>query len=226
MYHYLEEELEQLKTKIIKMGSLVEEQIELSIRSLFEGNLDLAKTVISRDDEVDKYDIKIDKHCQRIFALTQPVAFDLRLIMSALMINSDLERMGDIAVNISERAEPLLGYSDLLKKVKVDEMSDKVRKIVRMGIDCFVNSDAELAKKIILMDVEVDNLDKKIFDLITQEMKENSDMIVPCSHILTLIRNIERLSDHATNIAEDVIFLIDAKIIKHSKDPENLKQKE
>ena len=226
MYHYLEEELEQLKTKIIKMGSLVEEQIELSIRSLFEGNLDLAKTVISRDDEVDKYDIKIDKHCQRIFALTQPVAFDLRLIMSALMINSDLERMGDIAVNISERAAPLLGYSELLKKVRVDEMSVKVKKIVRMGIDCFVNSDAELAKKIILMDVEVDNLDKQIFDLITVEMRNDNDMIIPCSHILTLIRNIERLSDHATNIAEDVIFLIDAKIIKHSKDPDNLKQKE
>ncbi len=226
MYHYLEEELEQLKTKIIKMGSLVEEQIELSIRSLFEGNLDLAKTVISRDDEVDKYDIKIDKHCQRIFALTQPVAFDLRLIMSALMINSDLERMGDIAVNISERAAPLLGYSELLKKVRVDEMSVKVKKIVRMGIDCFVNSDAELAKKIILMDVEVDNLDKQIFDLITLEMRNDNDMIIPCSHILTLIRNIERLSDHATNIAEDVIFLIDAKIIKHSKDPDNLKQKE
>jgi len=226
MYHYLEEELEQLKTKIIKMGSLVEEQIELAIRSLFEGNLDLAKTVISRDDEVDKYDIKIDKHCQRIFALTQPVAFDLRLIMSALMINSDLERMGDIAVNISERAAPLLGYSELLKKVRVDEMSGKVKKIVRMGIDCFVNSDAELAKKIILMDVEVDNLDKQIFDLITVEMRNDNDMIIPCSHILTLIRNIERLSDHATNIAEDVIFLIDAKIIKHSKDPDNLKQKE
>ncbi|MBK6538962.1 MAG: phosphate signaling complex protein PhoU [Ignavibacteria bacterium] len=226
MYHYLEEELEQLKTKIIKMGSLVEEQIELAIRSLFEGNLDLAKTVISRDDEVDKYDIKIDKHCQRIFALTQPVAFDLRLIMSALMINSDLERMGDIAVNISERAAPLLGYSELLKKVRVDEMSGKVKKIVRMGIDCFVNSDAELAKKIILMDVEVDNLDKQIFDLITLEMRNDNNMIIPCSHILTLIRNIERLSDHATNIAEDVIFLIDAKIIKHSKDPDNLKQKE
>ena len=226
MYHYLEEELEQLKTKIIKMGSLVEEQIELAIRSLFEGNLDLAKTVISRDDEVDKYDIKIDKHCQRIFALTQPVAFDLRLIMSALMINSDLERMGDIAVNISERAAPLLGYSELLKKVRVDEMSGKVKKIVRMGIDCFVNSDAELAKKIILMDVEVDNLDKQIFDLITLEMRNDNDMIIPCSHILTLIRNIERLSDHATNIAEDVIFLIDAKMVKHSKDPENLKPKE
>ena len=226
MYHYLEEELEQLKTKIIKMGSLVEEQIELAIRALFEGDMELAKTVIRRDDEVDKYDIKIDKHCQRIFALTQPVAFDLRLIMSALMINNDLERMGDIAVNISERTEPMSGYRELLLKMRVGEMTMKVKKIVKMSIDCFVNSDAELAKMIILMDNEIDKLDKEIFNLLTDEMKAHSEMIVPCSHILTLIRNIERLSDHATNIAEDVIFLIDAKIIKHSKDPENLKQKD
>lgn len=226
MFHYLEEELEQLKTKIIKMGSLVEEQIEFSIRSLFEGDLELAKTVIRRDDEVDKYDIKIDKHCQRIFALTQPVAFDLRLIMSSLMINNDLERMGDIAVNISERAEPLHGHSDLLLKMRVDEMAAKVKKIVKMSIDCFVNGDAELAKLVILMDVEVDRLDKDIFNLLTEEMKAHKELIVPCSHILTLVRNIERLSDHASNIAEDVIFLIDAKIIKHSKDPENLKQKD
>jgi len=223
MYHYLEEELEQLKTKIIKMGSLVEEQIELAIRALFEGNIELAKTVIRRDDEVDKYDIKIDKLCQRIFALTQPVAFDLRMIMSSLMINNDLERMGDIAVNISERTEPLIGHSELLMKMHVNEMTLKVKKIVKMSIDCFVNSDAELAKSIIMMDVDIDKLDKDIFNLLTEEMKAHTELIVPCSHILTLIRNIERLSDHATNIAEDVIFLIDAKIIKHSKVPENLK---
>ncbi len=226
MFHYLEEELEQLKTKIIKMGSLVEEQIELAFRALFEGNIELAKKVMSRDDEVDKFDIKIDKHCQRIFALTQPVAFDLRLIMSALMINSDLERMGDIACNISERTESLIGHGDLLKEMRLDEMSKMVQKIVKMSIDCFVNGDAELAKAVILMDTEVDKLDEKIFDLLTEEMKENSDLIIPCSHILTMVRNIERLSDHATNIAEDVIFLIDAKMVKHSKDPENLKQKE
>jgi phosphate transport system protein len=175
---------------------------------------------------VDKFDIKIDKHCQRIFALTQPVAFDLRLIMSALMINSDLERMGDIACNISERTESLIGHGDLLKEMRLDEMSKMVQRIVKMSIDCFVNGDAELAKAVIVMDIEVDKLDEKIFDLLTEKMKENSDLIIPCSHILTMVRNIERLSDHATNIAEDVIFLIDAKMVKHSKDPENLKQKE
>lgn len=226
MYHYLEEELEQLKTKIIKMGSLVEEQIEHAVQALFEGDVELSQKVISRDDEVDKYDIKIDKHCQRIFALTQPVAFDLRLIMSALMINNDLERMGDIAVNISERTVPMMGFKELLLKMRVGEMTEKVKKIVKMSIDCFVNSDAELARSIIVLDIEIDKLDKEIFNLLTDEMKANNDLIVPCSHILTLIRNIERLSDHATNIAEDVIFLVDAKIIKHSKDPENLKQKD
>src|SRR4030095_3768027 len=149
MYHYLEEELEQLRTKIIKMGSLIEQQIDLALRSLFEGNMEFAKYVIEHEPNVDKFDIKIDKHCQRIFALTQPVAFDLRLIMSALMINNDLERMGDIAVNISERAEPLIRYSELLKKVRVDEMSKKVQRIVKKSIDCLVNGDAELAKEVI-----------------------------------------------------------------------------
>lgn len=226
MFHYLEEELEQLKTKIIKMGSLVEEQIEFSFRALFEGNIQLAKTVIRRDDEVDKYDIKIDKHCQRIFALTQPVAFDLRLIMTTLMINNDLERMGDIAVNISERAESIIGYGDLLKKMRVDLIAKRVQRIVKDSIDCFVNGDAELARDVIKADMEIDRLDEEIFDLLTNEMKINPDLIIPCSHILTLTRNIERLSDHATNIAEDVIFLIDAKIVRHSKDPKNLEHKD
>ena len=182
--------------------------------------------MIDRDDEVDKFDLKIDKHCQRIFALTQPVAFDLRLIMSSLMINSDLERMGDISVNVAERVKVLKGHAELLRKMRVNEMAEKVRKIVKMSIDCFVNGDAELAKSVINFDEEIDNLDRLIFNLLTEEMKINNNIIVPCCHILSLVTNIERLSDHATNIAEDVIFLIDAKMVKHSKDPENLKPKE
>jgi len=219
MYHYLEEELEQLKLKIIKMGSLVEEQIDNSFKALFEGNIEIANSVIQKDDEVDKYDIKIDKHCQRIFALTQPVASDLRLIMTALMINNDLERMGDIAVNISERAEPLTGHTELLKKMKLEELTVKIKKIVKSSIDCFVNSDAELARSILQIDMEIDRLDWELFDRITNAMKSDSQLIIPCAHLLTLLRNIERLSDHAANIAEDVIFLVEAKIVKHRKGP-------
>jgi phosphate transport system protein len=215
MYHYLEEELDQLRTRIIKMGSLVEEQLELSVKALFEGNLEIAKLVMERDSKVDKYDNKIDKHCQRIFALTQPVAVDLRLIMSALKMNSELERMGDIAVNIAERVEPLAGYIELLRRFKIDEMMNLVLKIVKDSIDSFINNDPELAEDIIKLDDIVDDMDKNIFYAMIEEMKINSEVITACSHSIMLLRHVERLADHATNIAEDVIFLIDAKIIKH-----------
>ena len=218
MYQYLEEELDQLKTRIIKMGSLVEEQIEFSFRALFEGNLELAKLVIERDDKVDKFDIKIDKHCQRIFALTQPVAVDLRLIMSALKINNDLERMGDIAVNIAERVPPLLNSRELLVRIKLDDMAAAVQKIVKGSIDSFINNDPDNALDIIKLDSVVDNMDTTIFQRLIEEMQKNKDYIEPCSHAITLLRNIERLADHAVNIAEDVFFLTDAKIVKHNKD--------
>lgn len=218
MYQYLEEELDQLRTRIIKMGSLVEEQIELSFKSLYEQNLELANIVIQRDDKVDKYDVKIDKQCQRIFALTQPVAIDLRLIMSAMNINNDLERMGDIAVNIAERTMNFIGYQDLLERIGLPAMSQKVQSIVKGAIDSFVNNDAEMAAEIIKLDTVVDKAYEDIFERLIKEMSDNKDLIKPCSHAITLLRNIERLADHSTNIAEDVIFLVDAKIIKHRKD--------
>lgn len=217
MYQYLEEELDQLRTRIIKMGSLVEEQIELAFKALYEQNLELANIVIDRDDKVDKYDVKIDKQCQRIFALTQPVAIDLRLIMSAMNINNDLERMGDIAVNIAERVMNFISYQDLLERIELPDMTKKVQSIVKGAIDSFVNNDAEMAADIIKLDRVIDKAYEEIFDKLIHEMSENKELIKPCSHAITLLKNIERLADHSTNIAEDVIFLVDAKIIKHRK---------
>ncbi|MCE1165877.1 MAG: phosphate signaling complex protein PhoU [Bacteroidetes bacterium] len=222
MYHYLEEELDQLKTKVIKMGSLVEEQIDFAMRSLFESNFELAKIVIERDAKVDKYDIKIDKICQRIFALTQPVAVDLRLIMSALKINNDLERIGDIAVNIAERTEPLKDHIELLENMGLLEMAGKVKIIINKTIDSFVNNDHELALGIIRSDDVIDNMEKDIFYRLIAKMEKDPASINPCAHCITLLRHFERLADHATNIAEEVVFLVDAKIIKHRKDLGNL----
>lgn len=218
MYQYLEEELDQLRTRIIKMGSLVEEQINLAFKSLYEQNLELAEMVVERDDKVDKYEIKIDKQCQRIFALTQPVAVDLRLIMSAMMINNDLERMGDIAVNIAERTKFFMGHQDLLKRIDLIKMTEHVQSIVKGSIDSFVNNDAERANEIIKMDKSIDQEYEEIFDKLMEEMSNDKKLIKPGSHAITLLRNIERLADHCTNVAEDVIFLIDAKIIKHRKE--------
>jgi phosphate transport system protein len=222
MYQYLEEELDLLRTKVIKMGSLVEEQIEFAVKCLFEGNMEMGKIVIERDTKVDKYDVKIDKLCQKIFALTQPVAVDLRLIMSALKINNDLERMGDIAVNIAERAEPLANNIDLLKRVQLDIMAEKVMTVVQKAIDSFVNNDHEIALSVIKSDDIIDEMDRTIFYKLIDEMSKDSSLVTAGAHSISLLRHLERLADHSTNIAEEVIFLVDAKIIKHKNNLDNL----
>lgn len=222
MYQYLEEELDQLKTKVIKMGSLVEEQLEFAVKSLLESNHELSKIVIERDSKVDKFDVKIDKLCQKIFALTQPVAVDLRLIMSALKINNDLERMGDIAVNIAERVEPLSNYIALLKRVQLDIMANKVLTVVQKSIDSFVNNDHEIALSVIKSDDIIDNMERDIFTILIDEMTKDNSLITPGAHSISLLRHLERLADHATNIAEEVIFLVDAKIIKHKNNLDKL----
>lgn len=215
MARHFELELDQLRTMLIRMGSLVEEQIEFGMQALTEGDLKIARMVMERDKKIDEYDNTIDQQCMRIFALTQPVAIDLRLLMAALKINSNLERIGDIAVNLAERAEPLKGHLELVRLTPMQKMAEASKGMVKSAIDAFVNNDPELAKKVLESDDFVDGLDKEIFHLMIQQMKRAADLIEPASHIMILSRHIERLADHATNIAEDVIFLVNAKIIKH-----------
>ncbi len=215
MPRHFEVELDQLRTNIIKMGSLVDEQIDFAIKALLESNIELAKIVIDRDGRVDEFDNMIDAQCERIFALTQPVAIDLRLIMSALKINNELERIGDIAVNIAERVRSLHKDSAFIQLTKISSMAAQARQMVKQAIDSFVNNDPSLARDILTQDDIVDNLDKEIFHQLVAEMKLESAKIEPAAHIMILSRHLERLADHATNIAEDVIFLVDAKIIKH-----------
>jgi phosphate transport system protein len=200
---------------LIRMGSLVEEQIDLGVRAITESNLDLARVVMERDKKVDDYDNAIDQQCMRIFALSQPVAIDLRLLMAALKINNELERIGDIAVNLAERVEPLLPHKAFVRQTSLSQMASAARKMVKDAIDSFVNNDPELAKKVLLADDNVDNLDRETFNLMVEKMKGSSQCIDPAAHVMIASRHIERLADHATNIAEDVIFLVNAKIIKH-----------
>ena len=215
MPRHFEIELDQLRTNIIKMGSLVDEQIDLATMALLESNVERARLVIERDRKVDEFDILIDSQCERIFALTQPVAMDLRLIMAALKINHELERMGDIAVNIAERAISLQHHLELLRKSRVIEMSSIAREMVKHAIDSFVNNDPALAREILPKDDLVDNLNKNIFQFLVAEMKANPEIIEAAAHVIVLSRHLERLADHATNISEDVVYLVDAKIVKH-----------
>ncbi len=215
MPRHFELELDQLRTMLVRMGSLVEEQIDFGVKALVEANTGLARIVMERDKKVDEFDNAIDQQCMRIFALTQPVAIDLRLLMAALKINNELERIGDIAVNLAERVEPLVQHAAFVRNTPLKEMAEAAREMVKGAIDSFVNNDPSLAKKVLQSDDFVDEVDRKTFNQMMQTMKESPELVEPASHIVILSRHIERLADHATNIAEDVVFLVNAKIVKH-----------
>lgn len=220
MISKFEEELDKLRTRIIKMGSLVDEQVEYAFRALNEWNIAMAQLVMERDSKVDKLDFKIEKQCQRIFALQQPVARDLRLIMAALKINSDLERMGDLAFNIARVVEPLIPYRTMIDQVELVQMTDAVHTMVRHTIDSFVNNDPELALTIMKSDIRVDQYEERIGRQIVEKMKSNAEFIEAGAMLIVTLRNMERLADHATNIAEDVIFFTQAKLIRNRFDTE------
>ncbi|MCX7833526.1 MAG: phosphate signaling complex protein PhoU [Ignavibacteria bacterium] len=221
MYQYLEEEYDKLKKKIYKMGSLVEEQIQISLQSLFEGNIELASSVIQKDKKVDKYDVKIDKICQRILALTQPVAVDLRMILSALSINTNFERIGDIAVNIAEKVEVLKDHLQFLKEINLESLAENTKISLKNTLDSLINIDVELAYKVISFDSTIDKLYNEIFEAIAKKIEKEKQFVEAGLNALLISSNLERLSDHCTNIAEEVIFLSEAKIIKHKRFPES-----
>jgi phosphate transport system protein len=215
MERQLDIQLEKLKTRIIKMCSLVDEQVEFAIRSIEEENTELAQLVIDRDKKVDKFDVKIDKICQKIFALNQPVAMDLRLIMSAMTINTNLERIGDIAVNIAESFLVLKKKPDFIHRINFTKMNKVTREMIRNAIDALIDNDAKLAQKVIETDSILDNYNHENHQLLIDVMKENKDNIEAAVALLVISRQMERLGDHATNIAEDVYFIVEAQMIKH-----------
>ncbi len=216
MERHFEQQIEKLRTRLIKMCSLVDEQVEFAIRAVAEENEELAKLVQERDKKVDKYDLKIDKICQRIFALNQPVAMDLRLIMSSLTINSNLERIGDIAVNIAEGAVFLGKKPDFFEKTHFTQMAGLVKEMIKNAIDAFIEGNAKLAEKVVQTDDQVDALNRENHRILIEVMKENPANIEKAVHLLVISRQLERLGDHATNIAEDVYFIVEAQMIKHN----------
>lgn len=216
MRRHLDTQLDKLKVKLIKMCSLVDEQYQLALRSLEERNIEWAKLIIERDAIVDKYDLKIEKYCQKMVALNQPVAMDLRHIMSALNINSNLERIGDIAVNIVENYLLINKHWDLYQQTKLPEMILIARDMFKNAIDAYINGDPKLAEKVLLADKTLDALNKENHAILIELMKQSSDNIESGIVFLVLSRQIERSGDHATNIAEDVIFIHEATIIRHN----------
>jgi phosphate transport system protein len=215
MRRHFEELLEELRSNLIKMGSLVDEQLDTAFRALHEGDLKQAERVYENEKRVNEFDNLLDNQIDEIMALEQPVAGDLRLVLSAIKMNHELERIGDVAVNIAQRVKPLLNHLELVRMVKILEMGDVARKMVHDSLDAFIHADPILARKICAQDDIVDEMNRAKFIFVIEEMKKNPTLIEPGAHLIVALKHIERIADHATNIAEDVVFLVDAKIIKH-----------
>ncbi len=216
MERHFEQELTELRNNLIAMGALVDVQLEKACEALFGGRRDLIREVIAGDTSVDAFDTKIDRQCQALLALTQPVAIDLRFLMAGLQINTQLERIGDIAVNLAERASTLNPFLAFVHRTRLEEMAQIGRIMVRDSLDAFINGNASQASRVLASDDVVDKLGWEIYDDVVSAMREDRLLIDPGAQMVILTHHLERLADHATNIAEDVIFLVEARLVKHN----------
>lgn len=214
---HFEDELEQLLELLLRMGGLVEQQIALSIEALVKRDSAQARHVIGQDREVNQLDLEIDELCIRLLALHQPAARDLRFIATAMKITTDLERIGDQAVNVCERVLELNREAPIKPYVDLPKIAETAARMVRESLDAFVRRDTALAEKVLTEDDEVDQLTSQVFRELLSYMANDPTTIGRATRILFLAKYLERIADHATNIAEMVVFLVSGKMIRHTK---------
>jgi phosphate transport system protein len=214
-----DEELAELKQQILRMGSLVEGQIRQALNALIDRNDDLAKEVIDNDRQVNTMDVAVDEACLELLALQQPAARDLRFITTAMKISTELERMSDLAENICERAIELHEEPQLKPYIDIPLMADRAIKMVGEALDAFVRGDSALARKVLDEDDYIDELNEQIFRELLSFMMENPQTISRAIRLSFISKYIERIADHATNVAELVVYMVEGKIIRHMISP-------
>ena len=215
MPRHFHEELDALKQTLLAMGGVVEDQIRRVMRALIERDDDLASEVIERDRQVNAYDVEIDEKCVELLALHQPAAGDLRFITTAMKIVTDLERIGDQAVNIAQRAIELSREAQLKPYVDLPRMAERAERMVKESLDAFVSRDTTLARRVCAADAEVDALKEQIFRELLTFMMEDARTIPRAIRLILISRFLERVADHATNVAEMVIYLVESKMVRH-----------
>jgi phosphate transport system protein len=206
-----------LNRAVLEVGALVEESINKAILALVNRRADLAREVIAGDDDIDKAEISVEEMCLQILALHQPVAHDLRFIVSVLKVNSDLERMGDLAANIAERALTLAQDPPLVTSVDLTNMAEHVRAMTRDVLNALVNLDAGLARQVCAHDDIVDRLNHEQREALTRIMHDRPEDLDRAMLTLFASRHLERIADHAVNIAEDVVYMVEGEVIRHSR---------
>ena len=222
MQRHFDEELQQLKEKLLRMSGLVEDIIATSIKSLVDRNAQLAEKTIKADNAIDMFEIEIDDLSLRLLALYQPQAGDLRFITSTMRINNDLERIGDLAVNIAHRTLDLLKAPPLKSLTDINKMAAASQSMLKDSLNAFVNNDSKLAEDVCRRDDEVDNLNHQIFMKVLTEKPHEQTEVERAIDFILVAKNLERIADHSTNISEEVIYMVEGKTIKHHILEQNL----
>jgi phosphate transport system protein len=217
VHRHLDDELTTLRELLIEMSQVVDEQIRDAIRAVSTCDLDLAQRIRDRDDEVDGLELKIDHHCERILALHNPVAVDLRLIIFAVKINTDLERIGDHAKNLAKNTRYLAEAPHLVDETRITEMADMARSVLKDAQRAFITRDRVLARTVLARDRQIDTHYLENFFAIVENARNRPEHAEVWMHLATMAKAIERIADHAKNIAESVIFLVEGTDIRHRR---------
>ncbi len=212
---HVQEELDQLKSRLLEMGGLAEERVRAAIEGLVRRNQSLIVEVLEGDAPVNQFHIEIDGRCVKLLALHQPMAVDLRVILSAVKINTDLERVGDLAINIAEAAMRYLAHAQVKELIDIPRMAEIAHGMLREALDAFVRRDVALAQRVLDADDALDSLKTQVFRELLTCMLQDPQTIEPALDLILISRHLERIGDHATNIAEDVIFMVSAKDVRH-----------
>jgi phosphate transport system protein len=212
---HFQEQLEQLKTRLLEMGGLAEDRVRMAVQALVERDIGLVDRVLAGDGPINQLHIEIDNRCFTMLALHQPMAVDLRAIVSAVKINTDLERVGDLAVNIAEAARRYLRHPPVKQLIDIPRMADIAQRMLRHALDSYVRRDTTLAEAVLHEDDALDALKTQVFRELLTYMLQNTATIEPSLDLILISRHLERIGDHATNIAEDVIFMVSARDVRH-----------
>ncbi len=217
MTKHFHRELEKIKKNVLSLGTLVEERVRMAFQAVEERDAALAERIIRSDHEIDELEVEVEEDCLKVLALHQPVAVDLRFLVAVLKINNDLERIGDQAVNIAERVVTMAAKAPFRFVFDYSAMAQRAENMLKMSLDALVNLDIDTALAVLAMDDEVDAAKRQAYDRVKTAMQENPDRIGYLINLLLISRHLERLADHATNIAEEVIYMIEGEIVRHGK---------
>jgi phosphate transport system protein len=218
MSKHIEREIARLKGLVYRLSTLVEESVSRAVKAVDERDASMALTVIESDESViDTMEVEVEEECLKVLALHQPVAIDLRIVIAILKLNNDLERIGDLAVNIAHRAVSLTSQAELKSDLDIHGMALKVKVMLHNSLDSLVNLDQPLAEKVCRSDDEIDDLNREMHQKIKKHISKHPEHIEQMLNMLIISRNLERIGDHATNIAEDVLYMLQGEIRRHGR---------